>query len=174
LPVRILLDIVDINALTAHIDLYKTFCELAGAKLPEKMQELSGRSLLPLLKNPEAEWPDRELYVHCGRWKPEERESQRYVKCAVRTQQWRFDNNEQLFDISKDPFETNDVAAQNPEVVSELNKAFDNWWEAVLPFMVNEGLPTVKPEDQPLAKRYYKQLEEIGIPEYIPTFTEEN
>ena len=159
---------VDINALTAHIDLYKTFCELAGAKLPEKMQELSGRSLLPLLKNPEAEWPDRELYVHCGRWKPEERESQRYVKCAVRTQQWRFDNNEQLFDISKDPFETNDVAAQNPEVVSELNKAFDNWWEAVLPFMVNEGLPTVKPEDQPLAKRYYKQLESEEIPEYIP------
>ena len=159
---------VDINALTAHIDLYKTFCELGGAKLPEKMQELSGRSLLPLLKNPEAEWPDRELYVHCGRWKPEERESQRYVKCAVRTQQWRFDNNEQLFDISKDPFETNDVAAQNPEVVSELNKAFDNWWEAVLPFMVNEGLPTVKPEDQPLAKRYYKQLESEEIPEYIP------
>ena len=38
---------VDIEALTAHIDLYRTFCELADVKLPAKMQELDGRSRDP-------------------------------------------------------------------------------------------------------------------------------
>jgi len=40
---------VDIDALTAHLDLYPTFIKLAGAKLPKEMQSLEGRSLLPLL-----------------------------------------------------------------------------------------------------------------------------
>ncbi|RMF99934.1 MAG: arylsulfatase, partial [Planctomycetota bacterium] len=59
---------VDVPALAAHIDLYPTFVELAGAKLPEKMQKIDGRSLVPLLENPKAEWPDRCLFVHRGRW----------------------------------------------------------------------------------------------------------
>ena len=50
---------VDINGLTAHIDIYPTLAEIAGTKLPAKMQPLDGRSLLPLLKSPESEWADR-------------------------------------------------------------------------------------------------------------------
>ncbi|MDF7826511.1 arylsulfatase [Pontiellaceae bacterium B12227] len=159
---------VDVDALTAHIDLYKTFCELADVKLPAKMQELDGRSLLPLLKDPKADWPDRELFVHCGRWNPGKRDDFKYKKCAVRTERWRFSNNQTLYDISKDPSETTDVAAAHPEVVSKLRKSFDEWWESVLPLMVNEGLPKVAPEDQPLAIRYNKQLKEKGIPEWAP------
>ena len=34
--------------------------------------------------------------------------------------------------------------------------------------MVNEGLPTVEPENQPLTVRHEKQLEENGIPEWSP------
>ena len=73
---------------TPHIDLYKTFCELAGVKLPSKMQALDGRSLLPLLKDPKAKWPDRELFVHCGRWNAGEREKAKFEKCGGRTPRW--------------------------------------------------------------------------------------
>ncbi|VGO15450.1 Arylsulfatase [Pontiella desulfatans] len=159
---------VDVQALTAHIDLYKTFCELAGAKLPAKMQELDGRSLLPLLKDPAAQWPDRELFVHCGRWNPGKRDEAKFQKCAVRTARWRFVNNRNLYDISKDPCETTDVADAHPEVVSKLRESFDQWWESVLPKMVNEDLPKVAPEDQPLAIRYNQQLKEKGIPDWAP------
>ncbi len=159
---------VDIDALVAHIDLYKTLAELAGAQLPEQMQELDGLSLLPLLRDPGANWPDRELYVHCGRWKTGERDAAKYEKCAVRTEQWRFVNNNSLFDISKDPFETTDVIASHPEVVKRLQQSYDQWWDLTLPFLVNENLPRVKPEDQPLAIRYYKQLKEQGIPDWAP------
>ena len=159
---------VDIDALTAHIDLYKTFCELAGAKLPARMQELDGRSLLPLLENPQADWPGRELFIHCGRWNPGKRDDFKFKKCAVRTDRWRFVNNENLYDISNDPSETTDVAGAHPEVVEKLRKSYDKWWESVLPLMVNEGLPKVAPEDMPLAIRYNKQLKEKGIPEWAP------
>jgi arylsulfatase len=160
---------VDISALTAHIDLYKTFCELAGVQLPAEMQALDGRSLLPLLKNPKADWPDRELFVHCGRWNPPKSAADfKFTKSAVRTQRWRFVNNKELYDISNDPGETTNVASSHPEVVGELRKSYDRWWESVLPMMVNEDLPKVAPEDQPLAVRYNKQLAEKGIPEWAP------
>jgi arylsulfatase len=159
---------VDIGALTAHIDLYKTFCELAGAKLPERMQNLDGQSLLPLLKNPNANWPDRQLFVHCGRWAAGERDVAKYENCAVRTQQWRFVNNTMLFDISKDPGEKTDVVASHPEVIDRLRQSYDQWWDSTLPFLVNENLPKVSPDKQPLAIRYYKQLKEQGIPDWAP------
>ncbi len=158
----------DINALTAHVDLYKTFCELVGASLPPGIQELDGRSLLPLLEDPNAAWENRKLFVHCGRWNPGEVEAAKFKKSAVRTERWRFVNNKMLYDISKDPSEKNDVAAEYPEVIAELRKSYDAWWESVLPMMVNEGLPKILPEEQPLALRYYEQKEEMGIPEWAP------
>ncbi|TWU44314.1 Arylsulfatase [Novipirellula aureliae] len=159
---------VDIDALTAHIDLYPTFCDLAGVALPDNAQAFDGRSLLPLLKNPEAVWPDRELFFHCGRWPKGKRDDFKFQKCAVRTDRWRFVNNKQLYDISADPGETTDVAEANPEVVATLREAYDRWWASSLPLMVNEDLPRVSPNDQPLAIRYRKQLEENGLPAWTP------
>ena len=37
---------VDIPALTAHIDMFQTFCQLAGARDPGGLQKIDGRSLL--------------------------------------------------------------------------------------------------------------------------------
>ncbi|MGJ8676710.1 MAG: arylsulfatase [Akkermansiaceae bacterium] len=159
---------VDIPVLTAHLDLYQTFTELAGVELPEQMQELEGRSLLPLLENPNAEWADRELFFHCGRWDTGERDKAKYVDCAVRTSRWRWVNNSELYDISNDPGETKNVVSEYPEVVAQLREAYDNWWESALPMMVNEGLPKVAPSDQPFTLRYNQQLEEKGIPEWKP------
>jgi len=157
---------VDVDALTAHLDLYPTFAELAGAELPEKMQPLDGRSLLPLLKDPQADWADRKLFIHNGRWKAGQREKFQYNRSAVRTERWRLINNEELYDIGADPGQTTDVAASHPQVVAELSKAFDHWWQSALPLMVNEDLPEVK--KWPLEIRYQKQLREGGIPEWAP------
>ncbi|WPJ96240.1 arylsulfatase [Coraliomargarita algicola] len=158
----------DIGALAAHIDLYKTFSELAGATLPAEMQDLDGRSLVPLLEDPEADWEDRELFIHCGRWRAGEQEKHKYAKCAVRTQRWRLVNNQELYDISRDPGEKKDVAQQYPEVVEQLRKSYDAWWDSALPLMVNEGLPVIAPKDQPFAILYDKQLKEKGIPDWAP------
>ncbi|MDF1853140.1 MAG: arylsulfatase [Verrucomicrobiales bacterium] len=159
---------IDIDGLTAHLDFYPTFCELAGVELPDTMQELDGRSLLPLLEDSEAEWADRKLFFHCGRWSAGKRDEAIYEKCAVRTEEWRLVNNVELYHIETDPSETKEVSAENPEVVAELRKAYQEWWDSTLPFLVNEGLPRVKADEQPLSLRYEKQLAEKGIPEWAP------
>lgn len=159
---------VDIDALVAHIDMYKTFCDLAGVKLPKKMQELDGRSFLPLLKDSNAKWADRFLFEHCGRWEAGGRDAFQYKGNAVRTEQWRLSNNKELYDITVDPGETKNLYDLNPQVVNEFKVKYDRWWESTLPLMINENLPKVEPADQPLSKRYYKQLKDFGIPKWNP------
>ena len=159
---------VDIDALTAHIDLYKTFSELAGAELPDEMQPLDGRSLLPILSDPNSDWPDRELFVHCGRWKAGQREEAKFTKCAVRTERWRWVNNQNLYEIPVDVGETSDVSKNHPEEIQRLQSRYEQWWASAITLMVNEGLPRVAAADQPFAIRYRKQLEATGIPEWMP------
>ena len=161
---------VDIPALTAHIDLFKTFCELAGAKTPNGTQNVDGRSLLPLLEDPEANWSDRTLFVHKGRWeKGADPNKHKYSGCAVRTQRWRFVNNRELYDIASDPYESENVVADHPDVVAGLRQAYDIWWAETRPLMVNEDVPYAA--QQPQAVRYERQLKERGIPKWnVPRF----
>ena len=158
---------IDVSALTAHIDMYQTFCQLAGVEIPSDIQKIDGRSLLPLLENPQTAWPDRHLFVHRGRWeKGADPNDSKYDACAVRTQRWRFVNNRELYDISVDPYEATDVSAKHPSVVAGLRKAYDAWWEETLPLMVNEDAP-YSPH-QPQTVRYERQLQERGIPQWMP------
>ncbi len=158
---------VDIPALTAHIDLYKTFCELTGTEIPSDIQPIDGRSLLPLLQNPDADWADRNLFVHVGRWeKGADPNASKFKSCGVRSQRWRFVNNKELYDIAADPHEKQDVAAEHPEVVAELRKAYDQWWSETVPLMVNEDAPYSA--EHPQDVRYEQQLKERGIPKWTP------
>jgi arylsulfatase len=158
---------VDIPALTAHIDLFETFCQLAGADIPDTVQPRDGRSLLPLLENAKAEWPDRYLFVHQGRWqKGSDPNDSKFRNCAVRSSRWRWVNNRELFDISNDPYESTDVAEDHPDVVAEMRRVYDAWWTKTVPLMVNEDVPYA--EQQPQAVRYQKQLAERGIPAWKP------
>ncbi len=159
---------VDINALTAHIDLFKTFCALTNTTIPADIQQIDGRNLLPLLENPKADWDDRNLFVHVGRWeKFADPNESKFKNCAVRSQRWRFVNNKELYDIVNDPYETTNVAEQHPEVVANFRKAYDQWWTDTLPLMVNEQAPDL--DHQPQTIRYEKQLSEKGIPNWSVT-----
>src|SRR6185436_15716070 len=63
----------DCAALTAHVDIFPTFAQIAGARLPESIK-FDGRSLMRLLKDPATNWPDRILVTHVGRWEKGEAE----------------------------------------------------------------------------------------------------
>lgn len=157
---------VDINELSAHIDLYKTFCELAAVEIPDSVQSIDGRSMLPLLENKDADLPDRLLFVHQGRWaKGADPNESKFKNCAVRSQRWRWVNNSELYDISKDPYETTNVADDHPDVIRRLSTAYDKWWADTVPLMVNEDAPYCA--EQPQAVRYEKQKAERGIPDWI-------
>ncbi len=171
---------VDVTDLTAHIDVYPTLAELAGATLPEGDFAPMGRSMLPLFEDSQAEWPERTLFLHRGRWddfwSSLSREESRYNKAAVRTDRWRLvfelENGQPkttLSDIDVDPGETINLAGEYPEVVEELKQAFDQWWDLTEPYLVNEGLPHIPSEAQPFPLLYEQQVKESGpIPEWAP------
>jgi arylsulfatase len=155
----------DVSRLAAHLDFFPTVAELAGAKLDDKVRsQEEGRSLAPLLRDPKAAWPDRILFTHIGRWpkgaKPKE---YKYAHCSVRSPRWHLvcDTKDasklwQLFDVKADPGEKTDVAARNPEVVKELDAAYDKWWDSVQPGLVNED--AVGPKINPFKELYEKQF----------------
>lgn len=152
------------DALTAHIDMFSTFCELAGVTIPNNIQKLDGRSVVPILENIDKKMKDRMLFTHSGRWDKGAKPNPD-GPWAVRTKRWRLVGDE-LYDISNDPFEKENVAAQNPKVVKKLETAYKKWWNQVIPYMINENRECEL--EEPLAVRYYKQKEKVGIPFWMP------
>ena len=133
-------------------------------QLSEKaVAQVEGRSLVPLLQNPQAVWEDRVLVTHVGRWpKGANIDEYKYAKCSVRTTRWHMvcdrdrEKHWQLFDVQKDPGETSDLTDENPQVVNELDAAYDNWWKSLPLLLVNEN--AVAPQVNPFKAIYEKQF----------------
>ncbi len=148
----------DCSRLAAHLDVFPTFAELAGAKIPDTVK-LDGRSLASLLQNPGAEWADRMLFTHVGRWEKGKSAAAQYAKCAVRNARFRLVRQSgewELHDIQNDPGEKVNVLAQHPQAFAEMKGAYDRWWQEVTPLLVNED--AVGPKTNPFHDRYYRQF----------------
>jgi iduronate 2-sulfatase len=104
------------------VDIYPTLAELAGLPAPHVPQGIEGRSLVPVLRDPGLGAKRHAYHVYprgdrLGR--------------AVRTDRYRLvewkvpgrkaDTAElELYDYAKDPLETTNLAAAQPEVVARL------------------------------------------------------
>ena len=93
------------------IDVYNTLVDLCG--LPENPR-LEGQSLVPLLKDPEHDWP-RPALTTFGR-----------NNHGLRSERWRYirDGSEELYDHNLDPNEWRNLAgeAQYAQVIEEHKK----------------------------------------------------
>jgi len=151
-----------VAALTAHLDLFPTFSELAGVKLPKYLADrLDGFSLVPLLEDPHAAWhDDRMLFTHVGRWQvgaPPEK----FGPCSVRWRQFlmvRESDRWALFDLKNDPGETADLAGEQGATVQKLAAAYDAWWDEVRPCLVNEEAYKTAPRVNPFKDLYWRQF----------------
>jgi arylsulfatase A-like enzyme len=120
----------NITALTAHFDLLPTLADLCGFASPSN---LDGRSLAPhLLDGAEGWTDDRLLFHHLGRWPSgSDLAVAGRQDCAVRSARWRLVDHTALFDLSKDPGQTTDVAAKYPDIVTGLRLRYDSWWASL-------------------------------------------
>jgi arylsulfatase A-like enzyme len=152
----------DVDALAAHVDFLPTLAEITGATLSDKAKaQVEGRSLVPLLENPAAPWADRTLVTHQGRWQRGNAAGAKHWHCAIRNSRWKMVNVQQekawqLFDLKADPGEQKNVAAEHPDIVRELDAAYDAWWTSVLPQLVNEDAPV--PAENAFHKLYREQF----------------
>ena len=155
----------DVTRIAAHIDILPTLAAYAGAKLPEGQVE--GRNLQPLIANPDAEWPDRYLFTHVGRWPVgDEPNKHQWKGFAVRNQRFRYVDGTALYDMQADPGQKVNVIDQHPDVVKAMRAAYDAWWAGTRPLMVNEGAAMSK--TRPFHELYRTQADSTGIPDWTP------
>ncbi|MDA8823311.1 arylsulfatase [Opitutales bacterium] len=129
-----------VERVSAHIDLLPTLADIAGIeKLPK--DQVEGRSLVPLLKNPKAKWKDRHLFTQVARWKTgSEPTDHMWKSFAVRNQRYRLVGSN-LYDMEADPEQKINIAKQNPDLVASMRKAYEKFWKETRPLMVNEDAP---------------------------------
>ncbi len=126
-----------VKHIAADVDILPTIVDLAGVPVSPS-HSLDGVSLKPLLLGEPGDWEfkDRMLFTFrddAGDGTPG----------AVRTQRWRavYDGEDEweLFDMTTDPGEQEDVAIQHPDVLDQLVEAYEN----IVQDVASEGFETI-------------------------------
>lgn len=131
-----------IGTIAAHIDIAPTLLAAAGVTSPAA-PAFDGTNLLPLLDGQTADWPQRTLFFQCHRGlapKP-------FQNCAVVTDRYKlvgfpgtFNREDldtlgepvlELYDISTDRGESEDLADESAHTVRILQNAYTRWFEDV-------------------------------------------
>lgn len=126
-----------------NVDLYPTLCEITGANLPED-QALDGQSLLPLLRGEPDAFAQRALFWHFPAYlQGYERTDQqrdpifRTRPCSIirdgnfKLHEYFEDGGLELYDLSKDIGESNDLSQSLPEKTTALHEKLKAWREAI-------------------------------------------
>lgn len=116
----------DVDRLTAHIDLMPTLIDLCNLQQSANAT-FDGASLQPLLHDPETQWPERTLIVESQRILHPEK----WRKSAVMTDRWRLVDGAELYDMTADSGQQNNIADNHAEVVTELRETYDRFWDSV-------------------------------------------
>ena len=121
------------------VDLMPTFMEIGGATYPlnADASELEGQSLLTTYNGVGADFSDRDIFF--------EHEGNR----GVRSGKWKLvapngSNNYELYDLSVDRDESNNLSAAHPEIQQELRLKWEAWAirnQVATPDQDNAGSP---------------------------------
>ena len=115
---------LEIDEIASGIDILPTLADLSGISV-EKNQPLDGVSVKPLLLQESGSWNSRLIYSH---WNG---------RTSVRSQEWRLDDEGNLYDIAQDRGQQNDVSSQYPDIAEELADSLEKWEMQVLSELKN-------------------------------------
>ncbi|MCK5440463.1 MAG: arylsulfatase [Maribacter sp.] len=106
--------------IASAIDLLPTLSSMANIDYVTK-NPIDGRDLTPLLLHENPNWEPRIVYNH---WRG---------KTSIRTQKYRLDNEDHLYDMQKDHRQTTDISLQFPQLTDSLIKMKKNWLSEISP-----------------------------------------
>ena len=136
-----------VNETSAHlVDIMPTLLEITGASYPDSLRghpvgAMDGISLLPAFKAGTIErakpvffeWRNSRAVID-GHWKLV---VHKIPPRDAETGLWDFSTQEwELYDLSTDRTETNNLAGSRPEKLAELREKYEAWWAEVEPGIV--------------------------------------
>lgn len=128
------------------LDVLPTAASVAGTKAPEGIE---GMNLLPHLKSEKADAPHETLAWRFGPQKAIRRGKWKLVD--FRDFEAKTQSGWQLFDLNADISESKNLAAEHPQLVAELSRAWDNWnTKNTAPLW--PGTPNEDPKPTPVKK----------------------
>ena len=110
----------------AHIDMLPTLLSICRVPLPAAPR-LDGMSLLPFMLGAKVDMPERTLYLQWHRGDV----PQPFRACAAVGERYKLINGNQLYDLSTDPAESKNIAAEHPEIVSRMRAGYEAWFKDV-------------------------------------------
>jgi arylsulfatase A-like enzyme len=136
-PGKIAAGKVDRTSLMSAVDLLPTFCELAGAKLPESYQPDGISQVAALMGNGESTRDKPLFWKMQSGWPIQKARPYHWVSWAIVHENWKLLSNRdhsyaELYDLTADPFEKTNLADQKPDVAKRLLGQLDDW-KATLP-----------------------------------------
>ena len=117
-----------ITEIASVIDLLPTLADMANIEYTTN-KPLDGVSLSPLFKPEVSNWPERYLFSY---WRD---------RVSVRSQQYRLDHQNNLFDMEADPGQSTNIALQEPDIHQQLVEARQKWENTVLSELSIEKRP---------------------------------
>jgi choline-sulfatase len=154
-----------VSNIVESIDVMPTLCEMAGVPLPA--QGIQGRSMTKLVAGTEKDWKEC-AFAERG-------------SSMVRTAQYKFIHNAkknerhgggevELYDLIKDPLETNNIAADpaHAAIVKQLAAQLEAWQKDLPPVPVIEGVAPQATVDQSIPVERKKEKDRKRKPADTP------
>jgi arylsulfatase A-like enzyme len=148
-----------VGGLTTMLDVAPTILDILGLGHLASVEQMQGRSLMPLIDSPVPTQRGTTDYIHIT-------ENTWMKKRGIRTHRWKLivplevpdlhgNTAVELYHLTDDPAELNNIAAERPEVVERMTRLLDEWVEARL---AETGLPDPLPL-QPIPLRRIGKME---------------
>lgn len=108
------------DQLATGCDWYPTILDLG--KLPKPAHRIDGKSLMPIIRNPDAPTAHGSFNWKSG------------TSWAIRHGKWKLlvtDQNSELYDIPNDPGEAHNLVHEFPEIAAKLQQLSQHYWQSI-------------------------------------------
>lgn len=118
----------DVDDLCLDIDILPTLIDVCEMKKND-CKTFDGRSFISLLKGETKQLADRVVFLNIL----QSNDQPLKERGCVMTRNWRLVHGEELYDIKNDPGQQYNVAVDYPEIVAQLKRELEEWWQEVAP-----------------------------------------
>ena len=106
-----------------HIDFLPTILDLLDIKIDDSFSEIDGKSLVPLINK--QNYTENIAFSETGNPLDEKSPPKIPNVKSIRTSEWKlilneYDDTKELYNISKDPFEKDNLIGKKPDIESKL------------------------------------------------------